>query len=226
VRAVQRTRTLAAVALAAAALLAGCGSDDESSSPTTAATTKSPEALKAALLSPADVPGSTVSTSPGTDADLSACFPGNPLGGKDFPGEVEGPDLELTEGDVQRQYGSSLRQATEDQAKEFVSTFSSEKGSQCVLNSFKTAISSDPSPPKLDPSGLTGKVADASVADDGAVLTVSGNLTAGGQSVPIGVELLAFRKGSTVVLMSAGAVQGPAKRGQAVELAQKVAGRL
>jgi hypothetical protein len=208
------------VSLAIAALLAGCGSDDDETS------AKSPEELKAALLTPADIPGSSVSTSPSTDADFATCFPGNPLGGKDFPGEVDGPDLELTEGQVQRQYSSGLRQATKDQAESFVTTFASEQGSQCVLNSFKSFISSDPSPPKLDPTRLTGKVADASVADDAAVLTISGNLTAGTQSIPIAIELLAFRKGSSVVLMSAGAVQGPAKPGEAVELAKKVAGRL
>lgn len=239
------TRNAAAAALAALALLAGCGGGDSETSASTAAgsgnttttaavtttvaattTTRAAEALRAALLTPADVPGSVVSTSPPSDADFGACFPGNPIGAKAFPGEVEGPDLELTEGNVQRQYSSAARQGTADQARDFVTTFSSEQAVQCVVNAFKSFITSDPDPPKLDPSNLTGKAADAPVADDAGVLTVSGSLVAGTQSIPIGVELLVFRKGSTVVLVSAGAVQGPVVAGQAVELAQKVAGRL
>jgi len=232
VRRVRRTRSIFAATLTALALLAGCGDDGGSSSPSTTAggaspSTKSADAIKAALLTPADVPGSTVSTSASSDdADFSACFPGNPLGGKAFPNEVEVPELELSDGAVQRQYSSGARQATEAQAREFVTTFGSESGSQCVLNAFKSFISNDPSPPQLDPSGLTAKVSDVPVADDGALLNISGNLTSGAQATPIAVDLLAFRKGGIVVLMSAGAVQGPLVPGQAVQLAQKIAGRL
>ena len=231
------TRPLAPALLTALVLLAGCGGDDETSSSTTTSqaaatsttvaatsTTRSPDALKAALLTQADVPGSTVSTSPPSDADFSACFPGNPLGGKDFPNEVESPDLELTQGTVQRQYTSGARQATPDQARDFVTTFSSEPGSQCVLNAFKTFISSPPNP--LDASGLTAKVSSASIADAGGVLSISGNLKSGAESVPIAADLVAFRKGPIVVLLSVGSVQGPTAPGQAVELAQKIAGRL
>jgi hypothetical protein len=238
------TRAITAVSLTALALLAGCGGDKTSTvtaptattasgsgtttstAPATTATTRGAAALKAALLTAADVPGSTVSTSTSTDSDFSGCFPGNPLGVKTDPNEVKGPDLELVDGTVQRQYGSSARGATTEQATAFVTTFATQAGSACVLQAFKSSITSDPTTSTLDPSGLTGSGKNAAVADGGAVLTVAGNLVGPDGPVPVSIDLLAFRKGSTVILLSVGAVQGPPVPNQSIELAQKIAGRL
>jgi hypothetical protein len=182
--------------------------------------------VKDALLTAADVPGSTVSTSPSTDSDFSACFPGNPLGVKTDPNEVKGPNLELVDGNVQRQYGSSARAATPEQGTSFVTTFATQAGSACVLQAFKSSISGDPSTSKLDASALTGTGKAAEVADGGAVLTVAGNLVGPDGPIPVSIDLLAFRKGSTVILLSVGAVQGPPVPNQSIDLAQKIAGRL
>lgn len=236
-------RTLAAAALTALALLAGCGGGDTSSpTPTTAAgsgttssvaatttvaatsTTRSADSLKAALLQPADVPGATAAAATDGDADLSACFPGNPLGAKTDPGEVDSPDLSLTQGSLERTYSSSARVATPEQAKSFVATFGSATGSSCVLEAFKATLAAPPNP--VDASGLTGKASSAAVADGGSMLAVSGTITAQGNPAPIAVELVVFQKGSVVVLLSAGAFGGALQPGQALELARTVAGRL
>lgn len=232
------------MSLTALALLGGCASDKTSTvtaptvtttagsgtttstAPATTATTKGAAAVKEALLTPADIPGSTVSTSPSSDSDFSGCFPGNPLGVKTDPNEVKGPDLELVDGTVQRQYGSSARAATTEQATAFVTTFGTQAGSACVLQAFKSSLANDPSTASLNPSGLMGSVKTAAVADGGAVLTVAGSLVGPDGPVPVSIDLLAFRKGSTVILLSAGAVLGAAVPNQSVELAQKVAGRL
>lgn len=217
-----------AVSLSALVLLAGCKADEAKVSSTSllaTSTTVSSAVLKAALLMPADVPGSTVSTTPPDDLDVSACFPGNPLGAKGDPAQVASPDLELTKGKTDLTYSSSARSATVEQATSFVTTFRSPAGSACVLSVVKSVIN-DPNPPKVDASGLTGTPSDAAVADGGALLAVRGNIKGRAGGFPVDAEMVAFRKGSVVVLLSAGALGGPKVPGQALALAQKIAGRL
>ena len=105
---------------------------------TVAATTtnRSAASTKAALQA-SDVPGSTESPAAEGDTDVSACFPGNPFGAKVDPNEVDSPDLEITQGAVQRTYSSSARVGTPDQARAFVTTLASSEGSACVLKAFK-----------------------------------------------------------------------------------------
>lgn len=229
-----RSRTIVAATLTAFAFLGGCSSGDSAATTTTAVTqpattvtTKPVAALQAALLSPADVPGST-GTPPGPDmSDLSACFPGNPLGAKTDPNEAKGQDLSLADpSGVQRQYSASARQGTTEQATAFVTTFASPTGSACAVNAFKAAFSNDPKPPKLDASGLSGTATTAAVADGGTLLTLTGNLTADGTPVPAGVDLVVFHRGPIVVLLSVATIGGPNVTGQAVELANTMAGRL
>jgi len=231
-----QTKLLAAASFAALVALAGCSSGTSSTTSTTAAsttalpattsTTKSAAAITAALLVAADVPGATSSPPSPDSSDVSACFPGNPLGSKTDPNEVKGPDLQLTEGGMQRNYGSSARQATPKEAADFIATFASPSGSACALNAFKTSITNDPKPPKVDASGLAGTVTTAAVGDGGAVLTLTGNLMSEGNMIPAAVDLLFFHKGSVVVAVSTATFGGPNLPGQAVELANKVNGRL
>jgi len=197
--------------------------------PPTTTTTISPAVLKAALLTPADVPGSKVSTSPpSTDnTDLSACFPGNPLGAKNDPSEVNGPDLELTQRLVGRGYSSNAQTATPEQGAAFVTTLATPEGAACVLAAMKKEIADDPSPPRADPSGLTATSKAVAIADGGAVLTLKGNIAYDNKKVvAVEVELIAFRKGGVVVFMDADAFMGPVVPGQGVALAQKIASRL
>lgn len=200
---------------------------------TTTTVAKSPAALKAALLTPADVRGSKVAApTPGDDQDddLSACFPGNPLGVKTDPNEVASPSLELTQSRIERTYDSAARQGTPEQAAMFVATVLSPAGSPCLLNSFKTAITdggrADPNPVTIDASGLTATSTDVAVADGGAVLTTKGVLKVAGKRIPLTGETLFFRKGGVLVLVDVGAIGGSTAPGEAVELARKVAGRL
>jgi hypothetical protein len=230
------TRTIAAASLTALALLAGCGSSDKSSTPSTTGTTvppsttttKSVASLKTALLTPADVPGSTGSDpTPGNDTDLSACFPGNPIGVKTDPNEVSGPDLALSEpSGAQHQFSSSARQASPQQATDYVNTFASPSGSACALNGFKAGLSNDPKGPKLDASGLSGTATTAAVGDGGTVLALTGNVIVDGNTVPAAIDIVVFHKASVVVLILAGTFAGPPTPGLGVELANKVAGRL
>ena len=224
------TRTIAALALAALALLAGC--NDAGFSPTTstsapattkmtASTTKFTEALKAALLTPADVPGATVVASPSEDFDLSACAPDNPFAARTDPTEVKNTGLELKDGAVNRQYSSKAREGTPEQAKALVAAFSA----TCVVDSFKKLLSLTP-PPSFDTSGLTGTAATAAVADGGGVVSIAGPLKKGRDEVSIVVDLLVFQKGSFVVFVSASAVDGPMVPGQSLELARKIESRL
>lgn len=177
-------------------------------------------------MTPADVPASTpLPPTPG-DVDLSSCLPGNPLGVRIDPNEVAGPDLEVVQGTVTREYSSAARQATPEQASAFVANLATAAGSACAVNVLKASVSSDPPPPKVDPAGLTGAVTPLAIGDGAALLALTGNLTVDVTPTPTGVELLAFRKGSVVVIVSAVAMQGPTIAGQTVELALKVAGRL
>jgi len=186
-----------------------------------------PGSLATKLLSPADVPGSTPSPASSGSADLSACFPGNPLGAKADPSQVTGPDLSVTDASaVEHQYGSSARQATPEQVTAFLSAFASPAGSACALNAYKAAITDNPKPPKFDASGLTGPVTVVAVGDGGVVLALSGDLVTDGNTVPALFDLLLFRKGSLLVSLSASTLGGPAVPGQAVELGSKIAARL
>jgi len=234
------TNRALAASLSALVLLGGCGSEKRTSLPspppipssttTTSASTpgtRTVEALTAALLSPADVPGSTPSPASASSADISACFPGNPIAVKPNPTEVNAPELSLTDASgVERQFKSSARQATPEQAAAFVRTFASPTGSACALEAFKSAITNSPDPPKVDASGLTGAVTTATVADGGALLALSGNLSSETSTVPAEIDLLVFQKGGIVVSISAAALNGSRVPGQALELARKVAGRL
>lgn len=225
-------KSIAAASLLAIAYLGGCSSSDTQTSttttlPPTTTTTKTVASVKAALLTPADVPGSTGADPSLDSSDLSACFPGNPLGAKTDPNEAKGQDLSLSEpSGVEHQYGSSARQATPEQATAFVNTFASPSGSACALNAFKSGISSDPKGPKTDASGLSGTATTAAVGEGGAVLALSGNITVNGTTVPVAIDLVVFHKATVVVLVSAGTYGGPATAGQGVDLANKVAGRL
>ncbi len=239
------SRVIAAAALAAALLLGACGGGDPASSPSTTtggagttasgaaptttvaattSTTRSPESLKAALLQPGDLPGATSSPAEPSDSDLSACFPGNPLGSKSDPGEVDSPDFELTRGTVSRNYASAARVATSEQASAFVSTFASATGSACVVKQVKAFLAEPPDP--IDASGLSGQATTVSVADLGANLRISGSVGPGGQSGRLVLEVIAFHKGPVVVLLFVGAFGGDVIGGQGVELARKIAGRL
>ncbi len=225
-----KTAVLASVIAFAA--LVGCGNDDDQASapittlPATTSTTRSADALRAALLSPADVPGAKASTPSPDDLDLSACFPGNPLGAKTDPGEIDSPDLELTQGAVERSYSSSARQATQEQAAAFVATFLSPAGSECVLNAIKVEIAGGRTDSQIDLSGLKGSASKAAVGDAGGTLAVRGLLRSGARSAGAEADLLVFHKGPVVVLLLAGAINGPVVPNQAVELGQKIAGRL
>lgn len=229
-------RTLAIASLAALALLAGCRGDGTPSSGATttsrgATTTTvavrspplSPEALKATLLQPTDVPGTTATAPEQQDADLSACFPGNPLGAKTDPTEADGPELNRIEGDVRRNYSSTTRVAAPDQVKAFVTTFGSASGAACVVNAIKAVLGAPPNP--VDVSGLTGQVAPAAVGDGGAQLAITGNVVAQGKTIPLTFDVLVFSKGSSVVFLYVGALGGPPLPGQTLELAGKIAGR-
>lgn len=198
---------------------------------TTVATTtttlpKPPEVLKAALLATSDVPSATASPAVPEADDLTACFPGNPLAVKTDPSEVLGPDLEVNQGGNLRGYGSSYRQPTPEQAAAYVAAFATPAGSACRLGSFKATLNADPEPPKVDAAGLSGNAAPVAVADGGAVLTITGDLISQGGPMPVGFELLVFRKGGAVFFLKAEASRGPVVPGQSVELALKMASRL
>jgi len=229
------TRTIAAASLTALLLLGGCGGDDsESASSTTVGattttvavttTTRSAGSLRAALLRASDVPGSTESPSEEGDADLRACFPGNPLGIPKDPKTVSSPDLDLTDGDIRRNFTSSARAATPQQAEDYVTTFGSRAGSACVLEAFKADLAAPPDP--VDASDLTGRPSSVAVGDKGSLVTITGSLAAGTETVPLNVELLVFHKDEVVVFLTAAAFAGPLVPGQGLELAEKVAGRL
>jgi len=233
---VRTTKALAA-SLLALTTLGACGGFTStepdttkapaSTLPATTTTTLSPAVLKAALLGPADVPGSKVSTSPPSKddaANFNACFPGNP---NDVSNEVSGPDLELTQRLVGRSYGSSVQTGTPGEAAAFVTTFASPAGAACVLAATKKSIADDPTPPKADGSSLTASTKAVAIADGGAVMTQKGNLVFDDKKVvAVEVELVTFRKGGVVVVVDVEAFMGPLVPGQGVALAQKIASRL
>jgi hypothetical protein len=240
---VSTTRILAAASVSALLLLAGCGGDDDSptasgttvagagtttAAPTTTVpattTTVSAAALKAALLQPTDIPGATGSAPTPDDADLSACFPGNPIGAKTVPSEVDSQDYEITVAGVSRNYSSSARVGTPEQAKSFATTFGTAAGSACALNAFKAQIAAPPNP--ADASGLTGKASTVPVGDAGSVMNVTGTIAAGGETTPLTIELYAIAKGSVVVFLTFGAIGGSLPPGEGLELAKKIVGRL
>lgn len=227
-----RTRRAVLVTSIALAVLAGCGGDDgpkvsaTSVVPTTA-TTRPAAALRAALLTAADVPGSKEDkepTKPEDQLDLAACFPGNPLGAKNDPNEVTSPDFDLTQRSVERTYSTSARQATPQQAAAFVATLLTPAGTDCVLNAIKAEINEEP--PPADLSGLKATSTIAAIADGGATVAVRGVLKGEGRSVRIEADMVAFSKGGVLVLLTASAAGGGVIPNQGVELAQKVAARL
>lgn len=238
-------RTTFAAALTVLVILGGCGSDSPSSAPsksaaaptattvaTTTTTLKPPGAIKAALLTPTDVRGAKVAAPlpDSEDDELSACFPGNPIGARGDPNEVMGPDLELTQGRIDRTYGSVASQATPEQAASYVATIISPAGSACLLDLFKRAITAearaDPNPVPLDASGMTATSSAVAVADGGASFTINGLVKGAGKPFRLSVEAVTFRKGGVVVVVDVGAIGGTTVPGQALELARKVAGRL
>ena len=181
-------------------------------------------ALRGALLTAADVPGAA----PGPmekATDVSSCFPGNPVGARNNPNEVAVPTLGIVQGRLQRTYRSSAIGAGPEQASGYVATFASPAGTACLINVIKAVIASR-SKAGVDPSGLSGAVKPVAVADGGALLTVKGNLRSKGASTPAAFDLLVFRKGNLVIVVSAIVLGGAPVPGQAQELAQKIAVRL
>lgn len=236
-------KVIAAASLAAAALLTGC---QDSGSPVATTTSVPPvpggpattggatggsplapgeaDALRRALLVPEDVPGSRTSASEARDLDYSACFPGNPLAVAVDPYEVESPDLEVNTGGVRRNFASTARKGTVQQAQDLVTALASPEGTACVVDALKRAITGPLS--KIDPSALQGTASTASVADGGSLVTIAGELTTGNEKALASFDLLVFRKGGLLVLVALGAIGGPGVPAQATELASKIAGRL
>jgi len=219
-------------AMATIAILGGCGGDNSKppsvSTTTVAATPATPkptQGIRPALLSAPDIPGTTPTMS-GKTTDVSACFPGNPLGARFDPDEVVGPDLGIAQGRVQRTYSSSARLGGPRQAAAYIDTVVSAAGTACLTNLIKAAIGDQAGPPKADAAGLSGTAKPAAVADGGVVLAIRGSLKVGGAAVPLAFDLLAFHKGGLLVLVSASALRGANVPGQAVALGNKVAGRL
>jgi len=190
----------------------------------TTTTAKNAAALRAALLTAADVPG-TIPGPAAKETDLGPCFAGNPVSVKSNPNEVVGPSLGIVQGRVRRSFESNATEAGPKQAAAYVATFSSPAGSACVIDAIKKAISSQ-SGPKADASGMAGSVKAVAIADGGAVLAVKGSVKVNGAPAPAALDLVVFRKGQVVVLVSAGAFGGTTTPNQAVELARKVNGRL
>lgn len=244
----RRIWTKLAVPLVAVAVLGGCGGDEKpspaattTSAPATTTTTstipvsttlalspeeaKAVQGLKAALLAPADIPGSTTLTQFPPDLDFSACFPGNPLGVQTDPAEVKGERLVVKAGDVQHQYGSKVRRGTAEQVKDFVSTLASPTGSACAFDVYKARASSA-APTRPDVSGVTSTASAVKVGEGGALLAISGPITIGSSSTQVGVDLLVFQKGPRLVFVTISAIGGPTVPGQVQELAQKIATRL
>lgn len=234
-------RTLSAVAVAALSVfvvLGGCSGDDppppgaattgppapgSGAATTTAApgasTTLSMDALKAALLTPADVPGSTPLASAPLDIDLSTCFPDNPLGARTDPAEIKAPGLQLGEGANLRRYAVRVRRATVEQARSLVASWATPAASSCVTDAYKVGLNTAASG-KADVSGLTGTGSTAPVGDGGALISIVGVVP----PVQLGIDLLAFQKGSAVVFLSV--LGGSSDPALAIDLARKVDGRL
>jgi len=189
-------------------------------------TTISASVLKAALLTPADVPGATLDPESSAGLDASACFPGNPLGARTYPDEVDSRDLEVIQGKLLRTFASNARPATPAQAKEFVQVSATPGGSACLISAIKAFLSSDPKPPKVDPSGLTGTATSEAIADGGAVLAVRGNLISQGRKLKVEADTVVFSKGAVLISVDTGAIDGSVVPGQALDLARRIAGRL
>ena len=235
----RQTRNALLATLASLALAGGCSGESSSgrvtttTSPAVATTTagatsatSSPDVVKAALLTTADVPGSQIGLSAQQNFDFSTCFPDSPFATRADPTEVKYPGLQLTEGTVNRQYGSKFRQGTPLQAKAFVTAVASPAGSACMVDAFKRSVNEETSTPKIDASALSGTGSSVAVADGGGLLSVSGQLKVGTDALFTEADLLVFQKGGVVVYVSASGIGGPKVPGQAVELAQKIAGRL
>jgi hypothetical protein len=222
-------------------VLSGCGGDDDpSAAPTTTSpvttaaqtsttagppttfATRSADALKAALLTPADVPGSKALTGLPADVDLSSCVPNNPLAAKSDPNEVKAPGIQNIDAGGQRRYVVKVRQASPEQAKAFVATWATPAGSACITEVHKAGLKSTSA--KADVSGLKGSGTTASVGDAGAVVTITGRVTGDGAPADVKIDLLVFQKGAAVVFLSV--LGGPSGGAETLDLARKVAGRL
>lgn len=221
-------RITSAGALSAAILLTGCaGWESATKTPSTTTTTIPAAALKAALLTQADLPGTTIDTEPssGGQPDFAACFPDHPIAVEGHPSQVDGPDLEVVGKKVDRGYSSSVKQASPAEARAYVAALAAPGAATCMTDAIKTFFKDTPEA-DTDAAGLTGTTAVQAVGDGGAVYSIRGRLTSGGTKLRLESDTVVFYKGGLLVTVDAGAIGGAITPGQAGALAQRIAGRL
>ena len=230
-----------AAALSVLSVLGACSGDDAPSSaapettaspatgqgatttaPVGTSTTKSADVLRAALLTPADIPGSRPLTGLPAEVDLSACVPNNPFAFKSDPNEIKAPGIRSGDGASERRYVVKVRQGTAEQAKGFVAALGTPAGSACVTEVYKAGVASVSS--RADVSALTGSATTAPVGETGTLVTITGKVTSEGQATDIRIDVLVFQKGAAVVFLSV--LGGPSGGTETLDLARKVDGRI
>ena len=224
-------------ALLIALVAAGCGEAPPTGPAATTAgvtttTLPSKAVLKAALLGPVDLPGSIAAE--GT-ADVVATSSADPAScaGMDEEGaaaadamDVTGPDLELHDGQVLRFYSSTAGRGSLEEVTGFITQLTSPSGITCGVDVIKATMSGDVDGVKIDASGLSGTGSAVPVGDGAGIIRIRGKLKVQRQRVPVGADVIVFRKGNVAVMVMAFAARGEVVEGQAVELAQRIAGRL
>lgn len=220
-----------ALATVAALGVGACGGggakQSKASSGTTAAgptTIADPaSALRAALLSVGDVPGSTALPTHQSPTDLSGCFAGNPFGTRSDPGQSDGPDLVVTVGKAALQvFGSTARSGPVDAATSYVTSFSTKATAACVLQ----VVKASPTTTGTDTTHLRAIASTATVGDGAGSITISGPIKMNGNPSTLDAQLVAFRKAGTVVVVSVLSIGSTPPADKAVTLARAVAARL
>lgn len=224
--------------LAATVLVSGCGAvDARSAGPAATASITAPtsstlppkDALEELLLTEADIAGSEApwsSTRTGGAIDGPACDALGPLARTPDPNHVLGPELRLTLGRAERFYSSEATTGPPEQVAAFVSAFAADAGTTCARNILGTIQQEFPGLSVVNPEAEATRV---NIADGGTLVTAKGQLLGGRGTtgpVPMGMDIVVFRRGGVLVIVSTIVFFTETVPGDTSELARKIARRL
>ena len=193
-------------------------------SPTTA---PSAVALKGALLKDVDIPGSKEvpiwdqgESQQLENAASCAAFAAEEEAAE--LNEVEGADLELMMGQTRHMYGSTAMLGSVEEMRASVAAFGDQAAATCLRDMFRSGLESA----GLRVLGMTAEATSIEIADGAGLVSVKGSLLVGPREALVGAELLAFRRGTVLVIVSAISFDGDSVGGVAESLARKIEARL
>ncbi len=226
--------------VAAVALLVGCGGGDDDSAPPegTAAPAATPtpeqdrERAGRIVLTAADLPGYTESTSPEEDDEeidraFAGCVQNDPVLTAEEPTDprtVEGKDFDKSE--EQSVSSKATIAETEEQAQAALTQLRNQTVLECLEGAVRRELGASLGPEVTLQSINVSALPVATVGDETVGIRIAATLAAQGQTARVTSDVTVMRRGRAVAFLSTNGVGTPFSNSERDALAQRMAERM